>query len=188
MKKSLKSKGYLSPMPVLIISTYNEDGTPDFMNAAWGTLNEMDTVALCLSENHKTTENIKNRKAFCIGLATKNTVVNADYVGIVSANSEKNKAEKSGFTTTKSENVDAPTINELPVILECKLDYIDEKSGFVFGNIVNTLVEETALDKNNNVNFEKLDLICFDQMTNSYYSIGEKVADAFKVGLQIKNK
>ena len=69
MKVNLGVKPYIVPMPVLIIGTYNEDGSADAMNAAWGTLCDMNTVALYLSAGHKTVENIRARKAFTVAVA-----------------------------------------------------------------------------------------------------------------------
>ena len=122
MKKNLGIKPYIMPMPVLIIGTYNEDGSADAMNAAWGTLCEMGTVALYLSAGHKTVENIKTKKAFTVAIADEKNIVAADYVGLVSARTEKKKIEKSGFTVSKSNHVDAPVINELSLTLECELE------------------------------------------------------------------
>lgn len=58
MRKKFGPKTYMYPLPVLIIGTYGDDGTPDAMNAAWGGISDYNQVALCLSESHKTTRNI----------------------------------------------------------------------------------------------------------------------------------
>ena len=126
MRKNFGTKSWFYPLPVLIIGTYNEDGTADAMNAAWGGLYDADKVVLCLSAGHKTTANIQARGAFTVSFADAAHVVPSDYVGIVSANTEPGKMEKSGFHVTKSESVDAPLIDELPVALECKLLKVNE--------------------------------------------------------------
>ena len=120
MRKDFGSKPWFYPMPVLVIGTYGADGKPDAMTAAWGGLYDADKVVLCLSAGHKTTKNIQAKGAFTVSFADAAHVVSSDYVGIVSANTEPAKMEKSGFHTTKSEFVDAPLIDELPVALECK--------------------------------------------------------------------
>ena len=84
-------------MPVLIIGSYSEDGTPDAMNAAWGTICDFDGIALYLSPSHKTVKNIKKRKAFTVAVADEKHVAQCDYVGIVSANDDKDKMKKSGL-------------------------------------------------------------------------------------------
>lgn len=145
MKKDLGVKPYLFPMPVLIIGSYSEDGTSDAMNAAYGTLCDFRHIALYLSAGHKTVANIKARNAFTVAIADERHLIQCDYVGLVSANTDKEKMEKSGFTLTKSKNVDAPVIEDLPLTLECKLDYIDKNSGAVYGEIVNIIAEEGVL-------------------------------------------
>lgn len=186
MKKDLGVKPYIMPMPVLIVGTYNEDGNADAMNAAWGTLCEMNTVALCLSASHKTVDNIKTRKYFTVALADEKNMVAADYVGLVSAHKEKNKIQKAGWTITKSSCVDAPVINELPLTLECKLDYIDENSGCVYGEIVNVIADEKVLDENGEVDLTKLNPLSYDSASRSYFTMGKKVGKAFSVGAELK--
>lgn len=186
MKVNLGVKPYIMPMPVLIIGTYNEDGSADAMNAAWGTLCEMNTVALYLSAGHKTVENIRAKKAFTVAIADEANMIPADYVGFVSAHTEKKKIEKSGFTVTKSTRVDAPIIEELPLTLECELDYIDEKSGCVYGKIVNVIADEKVLDESGNADLNKLNPISYDPASRSYFTMGEKVGKAFSVGAKLK--
>ena len=99
MRKDFGKKPWMVPLPVLIIATYNEDGTADAMNAAWGGLYDADKVILCLSAGHRTTANIKKRKAFTISFANAGHVAESDYVGMVSANSEPDKLKKAGFHT-----------------------------------------------------------------------------------------
>ena len=120
MKQKIKTTEAIFPMPVLMISTFNEDGSVDVMNAAWGTMLERDRVALNLTETHKTVQNIKARKGFVVHIADVKHVVEADYFGIASGNTEKEKFAKSGMTYTKSDLVDAPVINEFPIAMECE--------------------------------------------------------------------
>lgn len=185
MKKDLGVKPYLFPMPVLIIGTYCEDGTPDAMNAAWGTICDFGKVALYLSEGHKTVANIKNRKAFTVAVADEKHIVACDYVGLVSANKDMKKIEKSGFTLRKSDKVDAPIIEDLPFALECKLDYIDEESGCVYGDIVNIVAEESVLT-DGEVDLKKLNPISYDPASRCYFVMGEKVGTAFRDGEALK--
>ena len=107
MRKDFGTKSWFYPLPVLIIATYDEQGKADAMNAAWGGLYDADKVVLCLSAGHKTTKNIMARKAFTVSFADAAHVIPADYVGMVSANDEPDKLEKSGFHAVKSDKVDA---------------------------------------------------------------------------------
>lgn len=187
MKKNIKTTDAIFPMPVLLIATYNEDGSVNVMNAAWGTMLERNLVLLNLSETHKTVENIQKRKAFTISITDKAHVKEADYFGVVSGNTEKNKLEKAGLTYTKSSNVDAPIINELPVCMECTYlqSQNDEYSYGVIGKVVNVSANEEVMT-NDNVDIAKLHAICYDSFTHSYYEIGSRVGNAFKDGLELK--
>lgn len=185
MRKNFGAKPIIYPQPVFIIGTYDENGTPDAMNAAWGGISEEDEISICLSADHKTVKNILARKAFTVSMATADTVVTCDYVGIVSANDVPDKLEKAGFHTTKSEFVDAPVINELPLTVECSLLSYDEQSCRMVGKIVNVCADETILT-DGKVDPMKLRPITYDGMNHEYYVLGEKVGNAFSDGQTLK--
>lgn len=186
--KEFKPNNYLFPMPVLIIATYNDDGSVDLMNAAWGTMEDMDVIELELTSDHKTSENIQKRKALTIAFADKKNVIASDYVGIVSGNTEKNKFEKSGLHAEKSKTVDAPLIVDFPVSAECVLDRIVTENGDfqVYCRIKAIQVREDCLDEKGKLDIEKCEFITYNSVDHSYRVLGEKVADAFKVGLKLK--
>ncbi len=187
MKKQIKTTEAIFPMPVLLISTFNEDGTVDVMNAAWGTMLERDMVALNLSEPHKTVQNIKARKGFVIHIADAKHVVEADYFGVVSANNEPDKFARSGMTFEKSDLVDAPVIRELPIAMECAfVEYQGGENGIgVIGKVVRTSVEEANL-KDGKVDIDALEAIAFDPYTHGYYKVGGRVGEAFRDGTKLK--
>ena len=108
MRKKINITEGIFPMPVLMVATYNEDGSVNVMNAAWGTMQERDVVALNLTETHKTVQNIKARGAFTVSIADAAHVVEADYFGVASGNKVADKFAKSGLSTVKSEVVDVP--------------------------------------------------------------------------------
>ena len=118
MRKDFGAKPWLYPMPVLIVASYGEDGTPDAMNAAWGAVCDMDKISLTLSAEHRTVKNILARKAFTVSMATEEQLVACDYVGIVSGNDVPDKFARAGFHAARSAHVDAPLIEELPMALE----------------------------------------------------------------------
>lgn len=183
MRKDIKTTEGIFPMPVLMVATYNEDGTVDVMNAAWGTMYERDQVALNLTETHKTVKNIKNRKAFTVSIADSKHVKEADYFGVASGNNTPNKFENSGLTATKSEKVDAPIINEFPICMEC--EFIEYGDFGVIGKVVNTSVLESVMGEEN-VDISKVSAIAFDPYTHGYYKVTERVGNAFKDGLELK--
>lgn len=187
MRKKLNVTEGIFPMPVLMVATYNTDGSVNVMNAAWGTMQERGNVALNLTESHKTVQNIKARGAFTVSIADAAHVLEADYFGVVSGNKEPKKFENSGLTASKAETVDAPVINEFPLCLECKfIEFQDDTYGIgVIGRVVSITADESVMvgDK---VDISLVNAIAFDPYTHGYYRVSERVGEAFKDGLQLK--
>lgn len=190
MKKDLGVLPALFPMPVLMIGTYGEDGKIDVMNAAWGQICDNDKIIISLTKTHKTVANINYSKAFTVALADRKHVDVADYYGIVSGNKVADKFERSGYHAIKSEHVNAPIIEEFPLVMECELFEIIETESIygVVGKIVNVKAEEEILSDNGKVDVAKLDAIMFDQFQNDYYAVGDKVAKAWNAGMELAKK
>ena len=176
------AKPIMLPQPVLIIATYDENGVPDAMNAAWGITTDFQEITISLGE-HKTTDNLAVRKAFTVSMATEDQVIACDYVGIESARKVPNKFEKAGFHATKSEYVDAPLIDELPMALECRVKSFED--GILIGEIVNVSADESVVT-DGKIDLKKLRPIAFDPCNNSYVALGEKVGSAFADGAKLK--
>ena len=186
MRKNFGAKALCYPMPVFIIGTYNADGTPNAMNAAWGGISEEQEISICVDNTHKTAENLLARKAFTVSMATAKYVTACDYVGIVSGNKVPNKFEKAGFHATKSAFVDAPLIDELPMALECEVISYDEETCRLVGRIVNVSADESVLGDNGKVDVTKLRPITYDSMNHEYLALGEKIGNAFQDGVALK--
>lgn len=176
------AKPWVFPMPVLIVGTYDENGVPNAMNAAWGCITDMAEISISMSE-HKTTENFAKTGAFTVAFATEDTVVACDYVGVESASKVPNKFEKAGFSATKSEYVNAPVINELPMSLECKVKSFED--GILIGEIVNVNADESILT-NGVIDYKKLKPITYDPVTHDYVTLGSAVGKAFSDGMKLK--
>ena len=185
MRKDFGKKPWLYPLPVLIVGTYNPDGTPNAMNAAWGGLYDSDQVVLCLSAGHKTTHNIEEREAFTVSFATADQMAACDYVGMVSGNDTSDKLAKTGWHVTKSSRVDAPLFDELPLTLECRYLKHNE-DGNIIGEIVNVTADESILDADGKPDAAKLCPISFDPVANTYRVLGENVGQAFHDGAKLK--
>lgn len=183
MRKNLGVKPLLMPQPVLIVATYDENGKPNAMNAAWGGQCGANEIMLSLGA-HKTTENIEKTKAFTVSIANSEKIAACDYVGVVSAKDAPDKMEKAGFTVTKSEFVNAPVINELPMCLECELKEV-LPGGKYIGEIKNVSLCECAFS-GDTPDLAKIDPVVCDPLGHGYYKLGEKVADAFKTGFALK--
>lgn len=186
MRKNFGSKPWCYPQPVFILAAYDKEGKPNAMNVAWGGIHYDDQIAMCISANHKTTENILESKAFTVSMGDKDHLVACDYVGIKSGNKEPDKFKKAGFTATKSEFVNAPIINELPMTIECRLISYDPETCNLIGEIVNVSADESVLDEKGKIDPSKFKPITFDPVHNFYWEIGEKVGNAFRDGLKLK--
>ncbi len=186
MRKNFGAKPYTYPQPVFILAAYGSDGTPCAMNAAWGGISEGNEISMCISAGHKTTKDLLEKGAFTVSMADADHVVACDYVGIVSGNAVPDKLEKAGFHTARSEFVDAPIINELPITLECKLKSYDKHTCRLVGEIVNVSVDERVLDADGNVDVGKAKPITFDPFNNTYVVLGETVGKAFEDGKKLK--
>ena len=186
MRKNFGTKTWLYPMPVFIVGAYDETGKPNAMNAAWGGIYTDDMVGICLADNHKTTQNILSTKAFTVSMATADHVAACDYLGLVSGNKETDKMNKSGFHIVKSEFVNAPVIEELPMTLECELVSYDPESCHMVGRIVNISADESVLGDDGKIDADKLRPITYDPIKHAYNVLGEKVGKAFSDGKSLK--
>lgn len=189
MKKNLGPNPFIYPQPVLIVSTYGADGTPDAMNVAYGGIVNSNRLQINIGVRHKTAENIKAKQAFTVGIADEAHLVEADYVGIVSGNDTPNKIEKTGFHMKKSEFVDAPVIEELPITMECKVEEINQYNQTlrIVAEIVNVCVDEKILKPDGKIDTDLLHAITYDPSNNTYIALGKTVGNAFVDGKKLEN-
>lgn len=185
MKTNFGKQTFMYPMPVLMVATYNEDGSANVMNAAWGGIHDTTQIGICIDPSHKTAKNILARKAFTVSMADADHVAACDYVGIVSGNDNPNKFAVAGFTATKSEFVDAPVINELPMCIECEVVSYDATCGVMVGNIINVSADEKVLT-DGKIDPAKLNPITYDPVNYNYVKLGEVAGKAFSIGKTIK--
>ena len=189
-RKNFSDKAVITPLPAIMIATWDADKNPDVMMAAWGGQCGPKHITFELSA-HKTTDNIRLKKAFTTILATQNDIVQSDYFGSVSGNDVPDKVKKAGFTITPSPNVDAPIINEYKMALECKVVTFEEDGNGgarVVGEIVNMSADESILDEEGNIDLGKLQPVIFDSSKNTYRVVGEKVGDAWGSGKAIQER
>ena len=185
MRKNFGSQHWLFPQPVLMIATYNEDGTPDIMNAAWGGISDSDEISISISNTHKTAKNLLKRGAYTVSFATADQVAACDYVGLVSGNKVPDKFARAGFHAVKSEFVDAPLVEELPMALECRVRSYDTETDILRGEIVNVCADETILT-DGKIDPAKLRPIVFDPVNHDYLELGAKAGKAFGEGNKLK--
>lgn len=190
MKKDLGIAQAVCPMPVLMVAAYDENGKVNVMNVAWGQIAGSDKIYLCIGKGKKTLANIKVSRAFTVALADRAHMVAADFYGIASGNRMDDKFERTGYTAVKSDKVNAPIIDEFPVVMECEfLEELDnENIHGVVGRIVNVKAEERVLNSEGKVDVAKLDVLLFDTFCHGYYTIGEKAGQAWDAGNALMEK
>lgn len=185
MRKKIGKKPWFYPLPVLIIGTYDENGTPDAMNAAYGGFYGSSMVEISIAHNRKTFKNIMETKAFTVSFADVDNMAASDYVGLVSGNDTPDKMEKAGWTVTKAEHVNAPIFEELPVTWECELVKVTEE-GNILGLLKNISASEKVLDENGAISMDEFKPIVFDYVTNDYVKVDGVVGKAFEIGKTLK--
>ena len=184
---NMGAKLYVTPQPALMIATYDGEGNPDVMMAAWGGQYAGNQVTFSLS-SHQTTDNLRLNKAFTLSFADARTVVESDYFGIVSARDVKDKVAKAGFTVTKSQNVNAPIIDQYPLAMECRVvDIRDDANGeaVVIGEIVNAVADPSILT-DGKIDIKKLDPVAWDASSLNYYTLADSVGKAWHSGMALK--
>lgn len=186
--KNFESKAWMLPQPVLIIGTYNADGTPNAMNAAWGGQWDYKDIFISMGA-HATTENLKRCDEFTVAFATVDTLPAADYVGIVSARNTPHKMDATGWTPTKGEHVNAPVYSCFPMTMECRIKTkLDESETgcYIIAEIINIVCDERYLAADGKPDVEKMRLITFDPVHNGYIELGTRVGNAFADGKKLK--
>lgn len=180
----------IMPLPCFMIATYDENYNPDVMMVAYGGQCDYNKVVLYLSA-HKTTDNLRLRRAFTLSFADANTIESSDYCGIVSAYRFPDKLEQAGFTTIHSPNVDAPIINEYPLALECRVKELRLcKDGHtrIIGEVVNMSANLNCVGEDKKLDIDKIKPVVYDSSHNMYRVIGEVVGKAFQSGKALLKK
>lgn len=186
--KSFEPKPWVVPQPVLIIGTYDANGTPNAMNAAWGGTWDMKEIMISMG-SHATTENLNREGVFTLAFATTETMVASDFVGIVSAKNDPDKIKKTGWKVEKGQKVNAPVFTDFPMTMECRIkEKIDESETgyYIVAEVLNILVDEKYIAEDGKPDVEKMNIITFDPIHMGYIKLGEKVGNAFSDGKILK--
>ena len=185
-RKNLGAKPYITPMPVLILSSYDENEKPCAMLAVWGGISNETEITITVAAQRHTLKGILARGAFVVSMADAEHEAACDWLGITKGEKVSDKFERTGFHTTKSEFVDAPLIDELPFAVECRVKSYDEANWQLVGEIVNVSIDERILGENGKVSFDKFHPLAYDWMNKAYYTLGEKIGDAYRDGLKLR--
>lgn len=190
MRKDLGKQAAVFPMPVLMVAAYDQGGTVQVMNAAWGMISSGDKIALFINERHATTKAIHQTGAFTVSIADHDHMDVADYYGIATGNTLPDKFVQSGYHAEKSAHVNAPVITEFPVTMECELAEVVQTENIhaIVGTIVNVSADEKVIGENGKVDPEKLNALAFDNFQSGYYLVNQKVGQAWSAGKELAQK
>jgi len=185
MKKSLGPGTILYPAPVLVVGTYDGQGKPNVMTAAWGGIccSDPPCVAVSLRKATHTYGAIVERKCFTVSIPSERHVVEADCFGITTGR-KTDKFALTGLTPVRSGFVDAPYVEEFPFVLECRLLQsleIGLHTQFI-GEILDLKAEESVLPEKGWPDIEKIRPIVFAPGIGFYFGLGKKLGKAFSIG------
>ena len=190
-KKELKMRAVVAPTETVIVSAYDKDGKADACTLAFYMVSShvppCVTIGINATQKRKTLKDMLETKAFVLGFPSTFQVKEADYLGVESGY-QTDKLANIGFTTSPAETVYAPIINELVLSLECEVVHTVTVGSHmqVTGEVKRIIADESILNERGRVVLEKLQPIIYDEEAGRYLSVGEKVADAFRSGIELK--
>jgi flavin reductase (DIM6/NTAB) family NADH-FMN oxidoreductase RutF len=188
MKKSLGAQTLVFPTPTWIVGTYDQDERPNVMAAAWGGIccSDPPCIAVSLRKATYTYGSLMGRRAFTVNVPAESQVKEADYFGLVSGR-DVDKFATTGFTPVRSDIVDAPYVDQFPMVLECNVIHTFElglHTQFV-GQIMDVKADETVLGAEALPEIDKVRPIIFAPGDRMYYGVGASLGQAFAVGKEI---
>ena len=185
MKTSLGARPVIYPTPVFAVGTYDAAGKPNVMAVAWGGIccSKPPCLSIALRKATYTYGNLVERKAFTVSIATSDQVAAVDYFGIASGR-DVDKFEGAGVTPVRSQLVDAPYVDEFPLVLECKVAHVAELGlhTLFVGEILDVKIDESCLDADGKPNAALLRPFMWTPGENTYYGVGENLGRGFSVG------
>lgn len=191
MKQSLGAKVLVGPTTVWVIGTYDKDGKPNLMTAAWGGVccSDPPCIGVSLRKATYSYAGIMERKAFTVNIPSSRHVKETDYAGIASGR-DTDKWQATGLTPERSELVDAPYVAEFPLVLECRLIHRLElglHTRFI-GEIVDVKAEASVLSEDRSIDVERMDAFFYIPGNRTYYRLGPYLGKAYSIGAGLRQK
>ena len=192
-KRELKLHAVVSPTQTVVVSAYDEEGKPQACTLAFYMVSSHKppcvTVAINATQKRKTLVAMLSSGAFVLGFPSVAQVAEADYLGVESGYNA-DKLANIGYTAIDAAAVSAPIIDEFQLSLECQIVHTVTVGSHtqVTGEVKRIVADESILDNRGKVILEKLRPIIYDEEQLRYLSLGEKVADAFRTGAELKKR
>lgn len=185
MKTSLGPGTVVYPTPVFVVGTYDSRGKPNAMTVAWGGICCSDPlcVAVSLRRATYTYANLAARAAFTVSVPSRDHLAKADYLGMVSGR-DTDKFAAARLTAVRSDLVEAPYVDDFPLVLECRLVHTAELGihTLFVGEILDVKVEAECLDEKGRPTAELIRAFTWGPSENQYYAIGERLGEGFSAG------
>jgi flavin reductase (DIM6/NTAB) family NADH-FMN oxidoreductase RutF len=189
VKKSLGADTLVYPTPTWLVGTYDMAGKANLATVAWGGIccSQPPCVTISLRRATYSYQAILDRKAYTVNVPSVEQVREADYCGIVSGRSTDKFAD-CGFTAVRSTLVDAPYVEQCPMVLECRLVQRIElglHTQFV-GEILDVKADEKAIGPDGQPEIDMVRPFVFTPNRRTYHAVGGMIAKAFEVGKSLK--
>ena len=190
-KKELKLHAVVAPTQTVVVSAYDENGKADACTLAFYMVSShvppCVTIAINATAKRKTLKSILESNAFVLGFPSVEQVREADYLGVESGYMT-DKLKNIGFTTNEARTVHAPVINEILLSLECEVVHTTTVGSHmqITGEVKNILADDSIVNEKGKILLNKLQPLIYDEEAFAYFGIGEKIADAFKTGAEVK--
>jgi flavin reductase (DIM6/NTAB) family NADH-FMN oxidoreductase RutF len=186
MRKRLGASPMIIPMPAVLVATYNDDGTPNAMTAAWASAccHTPPCVGVAVRDSRKTFANIRARRAFTINIASADMAAEVDALGLVSGHKDPGKLARLGLATERAAVVDAPLIERCPIAVECRLVHalpLGTHTWFV-GEVVEVQADERVFGAEGVVDLDALDPLAYVTSAGEYRGIGRALGRAYRIG------
>ncbi|WP_319779632.1 flavin reductase family protein [Maridesulfovibrio sp.] len=185
MKKSIKPNTLAMPTPVWCVGSYDKDDKPNVMTIAWGGIccSVPPMITVSLRKATYTYGSIMERGAYTVSIPSAEYVTEADFFGIATGKNS-DKFAVTGLTPVRSDVVDAPYVEEFPLVFECKVVETFElglHTQFV-GEILGIKADESVLNEKGMPVMDKVNPFVFTPATREYVGMGKTVGQGFKVG------
>lgn len=179
------------PAPVWLIGTYNQDDAPNIMTVAWGSIacSKPPAIAIFIRPATYTYGNIVDKKAFTVNIPSEKHIRETDLAGMISGR-DGDKFCATGLTAVRGEHVDAPYVEECPLILECRLfqtNKIGMHTQFI-GEIMDVKADEAVIGEKELPDIQKVSPLIFVPVARKYHNIGKHLGDAFSIGKELADK
>jgi flavin reductase (DIM6/NTAB) family NADH-FMN oxidoreductase RutF len=191
MKTSLGPRTLVYPTPVFIVGTYDAENKPNVMTVAWGGIccSKPPCLSIAVRKATYTHGNLVERNAFTVSIPPREHADAADYFGMASGRDE-DKFAVSGLTPVRSEYVDAPYVDEFPLVLECSVVHVAELGlhTLFVGEIKDVKAEEWGLGDDGKPSVEKMRPFCWTPAENRYYALGDDLGQGFSLGKKLQKR